>query len=341
VELPVAERAGFVDRACADEPELQRELEGLLANAPASDGWLRDAIGSEVQQLASDAARAQIGRRIGPFRLIRLLGRGGMGAVYLAERDDAQFSQRVAIKMLSCAIGSSEAIARLRDERQILAALDHPHIVRLLDGGSTDDGMPYLVMEYIEGTTVTAYAEQHQLSLRARIALIRRVCAALQYAHQNLVIHRDIKPSNILVTEERRVKLLDFGIAKLLNPTLGPADQAYTRTEWRVMTPEYASPEQVRGDSLTTASDVYALGVLLYELLSGRRPHRLTSRSPQELTEIIVQRDPVLPSIAVTRPEPASSDVAVTDATPETIAEDRHLTVERLRRRLEGTSMPS
>src|SRR6185503_12991323 len=158
-------------------------------------------------------------------------------------------------------------------------------------------------MEYVDGVPITTYCDRQRLGVEERLQLFRDVCGAVHHAHQNLVIHRDIKPSNILVTEERRVMLLDFGIAKLLNPTLGPADQAYTRTEWRVMTPEYASPEQVRGDSLTTASDVYALGVLLYELLSGRRPHRITSGSPKELEDIIVHREPALPSVAVSRPD--------------------------------------
>jgi WD40 repeat protein len=295
LELAAAERAGFVDRACAGDAEMHRELEALLASAPATGAWLRDAIRAEVQELASDAIQAQIGRRIGPFRLIRLLGRGGMGAVYLAERDDAQFSQRVAIKMLSCAIGSSEAIARLRDERQILAALDHPHIVRLLDGGSTDDGMPYLVMEYIEGTTVTAYAEQHQLSLRARIALIRRVCAALQYAHQNLVIHRDIKPGNILVDAGGAPKILDFGIAKLLAPVASFRREAQTRTGFLMFTPEYASPEQARGAAVSTATDVYSVGVVLYELVTGQPAHRTTASALESL-RVICEVDPPRPS---------------------------------------------
>ncbi|HEY6174273.1 MAG TPA: serine/threonine-protein kinase [Kofleriaceae bacterium] len=295
VELPEAERAGFIDSACAGDAEMQRELETLLANAPSTSAWLRNAIGAEVQQLAIDAAQAQVGRRIGAFRLIRLLGRGGMGAVYLAERDDAQFSQRVAIKMLSYAIGSPEAVARLRDERQILAALEHPNIVRLLDGGSTDDGLPYLVMEYIEGTTVTEYAEQHQLSVRARIALIREVCAALQYAHQNLVIHRDIKPSNILVDAGGTPKMLDFGIAKLLAPAASFRREARTRTGFPMFTPEYASPEQARGTAVSTATDVYSMGVVLYELVTGQPAHRTTTSAVDSL-RAICEIDPPRPS---------------------------------------------
>ena len=295
MELPEAERAGFVDNACAGDVEMHGELTALLAKAPSTGAWLRDAIGAEVQQLASDAARAQVGRRIGSFRLIRLLGRGGMGAVYLAERDDAQFSQRVAIKMLSYAIDSPEAIARLRDERQILAALEHPNIVRLLDGGSTDDGLPYLVIEYIEGTTVTAYAEQHQLSVRARIALIRQVCAALQYAHQNLVIHRDIKPSNILVDAGGAPKILDFGIAKLLAPAASFEREAKTRTGFPMFTPAYASPEQARGTAVSTATDVYSVGTVLYELVTGQPAHRTTTSALESL-QVICEVDPPRPS---------------------------------------------
>jgi len=294
-ELPEPERAGFLDTACAGDVEMRHELEALLASAPASSAWLRDAISAEVQKLASDAARAQIGRRIGPFRLIRVLGRGGMGAVYLAERDDAEFSQRVAIKMLSYAIDSPEAIARLRDERQILAALDHPNIVRLLDGGSTDDGLPYLVMEYIEGATLTAYAEDQQLPVRARIALIRQVCAALQYAHQNLVIHRDVKPSNILVDAGGAPKVLDFGIAKLLAPAASFEREARTRTGFPMFTPAYASPEQARGAAVSTATDVYSVGTVLYELVTGQPAHR-TTESALESLRVICEVDPPRPS---------------------------------------------
>ena len=325
-------RAEWLRAQCPDV-ELRAEVAALIAAHDENDAIFdRNAI-----EVAGPLLRApRVESQIGPYRLVRELGRGGMGIVYLAERADGQYRRRVAIKLLRNSPDSEDLNRRFAAERQILASLSHPNIAQLLDGGVTDGHIPFLVMEYVDGVPITTYCDRQRLGVEERLQLFRDVCGAVHHAHQNLVIHRDIKPSNILVTEERRVMLLDFGIAKLLNPTLGPADQAYTRTEWRVMTPEYASPEQVRGDSLTTASDVYALGVLLYELLSGRRPHRLTSRSPQELTEIIVQRDPVLPSIAVTRPEPASSDVAVTDATPETIAEDRRLTVERLRRRLEG-----
>ena len=297
LELPEPERASFVDDASPDDVEIHGELQALLAAAPAQGAGLRDAIAAEIQLLASDAAEAKLGCRVGPFHLIRLIGQGGMGAVYLAERDNAQFSQRVAIKMLSYGIGSPEATARFRDERQILAALEHPNIVRLLDGGSTEDGLPYLVMEYIDGASVTLHAQQHQLSVRARVALIRQVCAALQYAHQNLVVHRDIKPSNILVDAGGSPKVLDFGIAKLLAPIASLERRAKTRTGFPMFTPEYASPEQARGGAVSTVTDVYSVGAVLYELVTDRPPHRATD-SALETLRMICEVDPPRPSAA-------------------------------------------
>jgi hypothetical protein len=295
LELPAAERHGFLDEACAGDPELRRELDALLANASTAAASLRDVVASEVRLLATDAATAQVGRRIGPFRLIRLLGEGGMGAVYLAERDDAQFAHRVAIKILSHSVGAPEAIARFRDERQILAALEHPNIVRLLDGGNTDDDLPYLVMEHIDGTSITRYADQHQLSVSARIALVRQVCSALLYAHQNLVVHRDIKPSNILVDADGAPKVLDFGIAKLLAPVASFEREARTRTGFAMFTPEYASPEQARGDAVSTATDIYSIGAVLYELACGQPPHR-TAGSALDVLRVICEVDPPRPS---------------------------------------------
>ena len=278
-----------------------------------------------------------IDRHIGPYRLLREIGRGGMGIVYLAERADGQYRRQVAVKLLRVTHDPEMLRRRFLAERQILASLNHPNIAQLLDGGVTDDGQsPFLVMEYVDGVPITAYCDQQRLTIEERLALFREVCAAVHHAHSNLVLHRDIKPGNILVTPDRRVKLLDFGIAKLMNPVLGPDEHALTQTELRVMTPEYASPEQVRGDSLTTASDVYALGVLLYALLSGRRTHRLTSGSVRELTEVIVEREPERPSAAVVHPEPQRPDSRVTESTPEIIAANRHLSVDRLQSRLAG-----
>ena len=295
IELPAGERDAVLDAACVGDPELRREVAALLAGSAAAGTRIRDAIVEEARLLAGDPVAAQVGRRIGRFRLIRLLGEGGMGAVYLAERDDAQFAQRVAIKILAHAVGSPQAAARFRDERQILAALEHPHIVRLLDGGNTEDGLPYLVMEHIEGTTITGYAAQHALSVRARIALVRQVCAALQYAHQNLVVHRDIKPSNILVDSDGAPKILDFGIATLIAPLGGFEREARTRTGFAIFTPEYASPEQARGDAVSTATDVYSVGAVLYELVTGQSPHR-TAGSALDMLRVICEVDPARPS---------------------------------------------
>jgi eukaryotic-like serine/threonine-protein kinase len=296
LKLPESQRNHFLDEECAGDPELLQELRVLLASLPAADASLREAIVAGVETLVGNAITAHVGRRIGHYRLIQLLGEGGMGAVYLAQRDDAQFNQRVAIKILSHAVGSPEAIARFRDERQILAGLEHPSIVRLFDGGSSDDNLPYLVMEHIEGMAITRYADEHELSVRARVELIRRVCAALQYAHQNLIVHRDIKPSNILVDADGDPKILDFGIAKLLAPVASFTREARTRTGAAMFTPEYASPEQARGDAVSTATDVYSLGAVLYELMAGMSPHRTTG-SALEILRIISEVDPPRPSV--------------------------------------------
>jgi eukaryotic-like serine/threonine-protein kinase len=301
IELPDAERDAFLADRCAEDPALGREVRELIATAQAPGRSLRAAVVAEAQALAGAGDAPQVGRRIGPFRLLELIGEGGMGAVYLARRDDAQFHHRVAIKILPHALGSPQAIARFRDERQILAALEHPNIVRLLDGGNTEDGLPYLVMEHIVGATITRYAQDHQLSVRARLALARRVCAGLQYAHQNLVVHRDIKPSNILVDADGTPKILDFGIAKMLAPDAGFEREARTRTGAAMFTPEYASPEQARGDAVSTATDVYSLGAVVYELVTGQPPHRTTGSALDSL-RLICEVDPPRPSAAAPRP---------------------------------------
>jgi eukaryotic-like serine/threonine-protein kinase len=282
--------------------------------------------------------------RVGPYRLIRELGRGGMGTVYLAVRSDDVFQKRVAIKILKRGMDTDAIVRRFRNERQILASLEHPYIGGLLDGGTTSDGLPYFTMEYIEGLPIDEYADAHRLDTNARLALFRNVCAAVQYAHQNLIIHRDLKPANVLVLSDGTPKLLDFGIAKLLNPELGGATLAPTLAGLQLMTPEYASPEQVRGDTVTTATDVYSLGVLLYELLTGRRPYRLTSRSPEEIARVVCHSTPVRPSTAVTRVVEFSGDDAVTGEPAVTLAEIhttgfermRHVDTSRLSRRLAG-----
>jgi eukaryotic-like serine/threonine-protein kinase len=272
--------------------------------------------------------------RLGPYRLIRELGHGGMGTVYLAVRDDDAFQKRVAVKVLKRGIDTDSVVRRFRHERQILASLEHPFIASLLDGGSTPDGRPYFAMDYVEGQPIVDFCDTQRLDTSARLRLFRDVCAAVQYAHQNLVIHRDIKPANVLVTADGTPKLLDFGIAKLLNPELGGQTLAPTAPGLQLMTPEYASPEQVRGDAVTTASDVYSLGVLLYELLAGRLPYRLTSRAPADIARIVCESEPVRPSTAITLLDPAPPG----DESAAVATRGRRLTVDadRLRRRLAG-----
>ncbi|MBI3421770.1 MAG: serine/threonine protein kinase [Acidobacteria bacterium] len=316
------ERAQFIAQVCGDDGELLSEVETLLAAEDAAGGFVDSggiqaalpsfpplssspssapssgaATASEFATNAPPAPAAD--RRIGPYRLIREIGHGGMGAVFLAERADREFKQRVALKLIKRGLDTDEIIARFRHERQILAALDHPNIARLLDGGTTSDGLPYFVMEYVEGEPLDAYCTTYNLTLHERLNLFRTVCGAVHYAHQNLVVHRDLKPANILVTAEGVPKLLDFGIAKVLNPALMSDTLAPTATSARPMTPAYASPEQVRGQTITTASDVYALGVILYELLTGQRPYEIKGKELHEVVQAVCESVPNKPSTAV------------------------------------------
>jgi serine/threonine protein kinase len=268
--------------------------------------------------------------RIGPYRLVRELGQGGMGTVYLATREDV-FHKRVALKILKRGMDTESIVRRFRTERQILAGLDHPNIARLLDGGATADGLPYLVMEFIDGKPLAEHADRNDLATNERLRLFVELCAAVHYAHQNLVIHRDIKPANVLVTADGVPKLLDFGIAKLLNAELsGHTLTAATAQGHLMMTPEYASPEQVRGESVTTATDVYSLGILLYELLTGRQPYRITSRAMPEIVRAVCESDPVRPSLAIASVSEAAA------STTSWAGVLRAPDPERLRRRLQG-----
>jgi serine/threonine-protein kinase len=286
-------RAAFLAEACRGDADLRQEVDALLAAHDRPGG----ALDLPVAGLAASLLDASLPERhIGPYRVLRELGRGGMGVVYLAERDDGQFRRRVAIKLVRSGFDDGQIQRRFLAERQILASLGHPNIAQLLDGGVTDGQMPYLVMEYVEGLPITTYCQTHGLDIHERLVLFQQAAAAVHHAHQNLVIHRDLKPSNIVVAASGGVKLLDFGIAKLLNPSLGPTDAPFTRHEQWVMTPEYASPEQVRGEALTTASDVYSLGIILYELLTGDRPYQLKTGSADEIVEMVCRRDPERPS---------------------------------------------
>lgn len=271
-----------------------------LPNDPSPDGETRPADPAETE------------RRIGPYRVARELGHGGMGVVYLAGRADDQYRKRVAIKVLQTGMDGAEAVRHFRRERQILASLEHPGIARLLDGGSTESGHPYLVMEYVEGEVITQYCEKRNRSIAERLRLFQQVCAAVAHAHRNLVVHRDLKPANILVTAEGIPKLLDFGIAAFLNPELSGDTIGATRL---ALTPEYASPEQIQGGSVTTASDVYSLGVVLYELLAGVSPYRVRSRTTAEILKAVCEQEPDRPSTALTRDGEAQRAVPGADRT--------------------------
>ena len=302
LDLPSEARPRYLDEACGDDADLRREVEDLLAAEASAGPFLETPAGersaplvAEMVQHLDEAEASPVGRLVGPYRLLAELGEGGMGTVHLAERADGQFEQRVAIKLLRHGLESREARRRFLQERQILARLEHPAIARLLDGGVTEQGVPFFVMELVEGRPVTTYCEEQRLGVEQRLRVFLEICDAAQYAHRNLVVHRDLKPSNVLVDPAGRVKLLDFGIAKLLAEGDDRAPAA-TRTLLQAMTPEYAAPEQVRGDAVTTATDVYALGVLLYELLTGARPYRVTSGSRGELERAILEQEPLRPS---------------------------------------------
>lgn len=293
------ERAAFIVEVCNGDDELKQEVESLLTSYEKSDTFIENpAFESASFEIENETL---IGQHIGHYKITREIGRGGMGAVYLAQRDDEEFKQRVAIKLVKRGLDTDDIIRRFRHERQILAALNHPNIARLLDGGTTESGLPYFVMEYVEGLLLLDYCEKNNLTTNERLKLFRKICLAVQYAHQNLVIHRDMKPSNIIVTSEGEPKLLDFGIAKLINPEI--SGQAYTQTSdtIRIMTPEYASPEQVQGFHITTSTDIYSLGVVLYELLTGARPYRLKTNSADELARAICEEEPTKPSYALFR----------------------------------------
>jgi eukaryotic-like serine/threonine-protein kinase len=293
-------RGAWLDTACGSDLELRGEVDALLtAHESGELDFTRAAFGEALRALEQRTARVQEGKPIGPYRIVRELGRGGMGRVYLAARADQAFEKQVAIKIVERGIDSEEVTRRFESERHILARLDHPNIVRIIDGGTAPDGLPFIVMDYVGGQPIDEYCEAQALDVDARLRLFQGVCAAVQYAHQHLVIHRDIKPANVLVTREGVPRLLDFGIAKLLAAEAQPSEA--TSTVLRRLTPEYASPEQVRGESLTTASDVYSLGVLLYRLLCGQSPYRTAASSASVLERAICAEEPERPSVAVAR----------------------------------------
>ncbi len=328
LEVDPGERSRWLDTACAGDGELRALVDRLLADACAPDNDLLPG-GQELatsllsvipSRLADEGV--DVGERIDRYRVLGEIGRGGMAVVYLAERADGQFEQRVALKLIKRGIDTDEVMRRFHQERQIMALASHPNIARLLDGGASEDGRPYFVMEYVDGLPIDEFCDGRRLSVRARLELFAQAAAAVSYAHRNLVVHRDIKPSNILVTSDGVVKLLDFGIARYLDPQDGSSEP--TRTERRFLTPAYASPEQIGGQPVTTASDVYQLGLLLFRMLTGRQPYRSDDLDPEALRRAVCEETPTRPSLAVT------GDSAVA------LGQQRGTTPSALRRELSG-----
>lgn len=305
--LDEADRAAFLDRECADHPKWRSEVESLLAAGADAGTFLDTPVApGVVHQALDDVTAAEpaeenslAGTMLGPYRMLSPIGAGGIGTVWLAERADASYDTTVAIKVIKRGMDTDDLLNRFRTERQVLANLDHPNIARLIDGGAVPDGRPYLAMEYVDGRPIDVYCREQAMPIKDRLRLFCKVCDAVQHAHRNLVIHRDLKPGNVLISDSGEPKLLDFGIAKVLVPE-GAEARDVTATGQRLLTPRYASPEQVRGESCTTATDVYSLGVILFELLTGRDPYGVDVRTPAALESAICDTEPSRPSTAVT-----------------------------------------
>jgi serine/threonine protein kinase/tetratricopeptide (TPR) repeat protein len=331
VDIPPEERANRLADSCGSDVDLKRSVESLLASDEKTADPLLNAVSEAAESLLGEHQDRLIGTRVGHYRIVSVLGHGGMSTVYQGERDDAKYRQTVAVKVLHHTALHPRLRNRLHSERHILATLAHPSIARLIDSGELDDGTPYLVMEYVDGEAIDSYCDSRTLFIRERLELFVQVCAAVQFAHRNLVVHRDIKAANILVTDDGMPKLLDFGIAKLLAPESLSHTVPVTRLQERILTPENAAPEQVLGRSITTATDIYGLGVLLYQLLTGRSPYRLLSYSQLQLERAICMDDPMRPSqIVVARLGQE------TDADRSRISDRRGLSPSRLRARLSG-----
>ena len=337
VPMSGSAREAYLDRECHGHAEIREEVERLLKARDNVPTWLdRPAAGFAPAAGAAQpfVAPKMEGRHLSGYTLIREIGRGGMGCVYLAGRSDETFHRQAAIKLVLPPANSATVIARFQQEREILASLDHPHIAKLLDAGVTEEGWPYFVMEFVDGQPIHRWCDERKLNISQRIQLFRGVVDAVRYAHQHLVVHRDLKPSNIFVTNEGQVKLLDFGIAKVL-AARNAGEAPDTVTLARMMTPEYASPEQVNGAAITTLSDVYSLGVVLYELLTGHRPYRLLSSAMHEMARVIAEVEPARPSEVVATTEPASGSDRK-PVTPDEVSSVREGDPARLCKRLVG-----
>ena len=293
LEKDAVSRPKFLDEICAADSALREEIESLLASHEEVEDFIEEPAFQVGKVFAHDSKRTE--KHFGNYKIINEIGAGGMGAVFLAARADGEFSQQVAVKIIRQTIAESEIVNRFKRERQILASLNHPNIARLLDGGVSADGLPFLAMEFVEGEAITKFAERENLNLEARLQLFLKVCSAVIYAHRSLIVHRDLKPSNILVTHDGEPKLLDFGLAKLLGENL-TNDAAQTQTAFRAMTPAYASPEQLKNEPITTASDIYSLSVVLYELLTGERPFHFEGKSLDEIIKTVTAFEPPPPS---------------------------------------------
>jgi len=344
LEIDPDGRSDYLDRECGDSSAFREAVDAMLA-ADGREGMrverlLNSTSTGESETRESAAATELAGKRFGPFRVERLIGQGGMGEVYLAERADDLYHQRVAIKLVRPGSRPQELAERFRLERQILARLEHPNIATLLDGG-IEDGVPYLVMQYVDGTPLLEYCDRERLSIEERLGLFVTVCETVGFAHSRLVVHRDLKPSNILVTAAGEIKLLDFGIAKMLEADEAASELLATRTESRILTPEYAAPEQIRGGDISTATDVYGLGVLLYRLLTGRSPYDSPSGDPVEFERAVCEIEPRRPAATVTRISgrlsPRSEEtLRKPTATPDEIASARNTVPKRLQKRIQG-----
>ena len=337
LEIVPAERASYLDRSCSADASLRHDVDLLLLDEEKlNPRFLSDtALAVATAEVLPEEPSRWIGRRIGVYRILEQIGAGGMGEVYSAVRADDEYHKQVALKVVRAGQDCGFVITRFKNERQILATLDHPNIARLLDGGTTQEGTPYFVMELIEGQPIGEYCDAHRLSISDRLALFTQVCSAVQYAHQRLIIHRDIKPGNILVTSQGTPKLLDFGIAKILGlDTLAPANDP-TLTAFRVLTPGYASPEQIKGQPMTTSSDVYSLGVVLYELLTGRTPYRVATRSSHEVARAVCDDEPERPSASIRRVDAEGNGLS-TPRTCEEFSAARGGSPEKLQKRLRG-----